>query len=74
MLRILVLNLLPNPTQVYIMLSHTHMHVERTKPSLLRELDRLLLEPKSRTADEVDFKVKTETNIEITLLKDNFST
>lgn len=49
------------------------MHVERTKPSLLRELDRLLLEPKSRTADEVDFKVKPETNIEITLLKDNFS-
>ena len=36
----------------------THMHTQRTKASFLRELDRLLLEPKSRTADDVDFKVK----------------
>lgn len=45
-------------TNIYYAL--THMHRERTKASFLRELGRLLLDPKSRTADEVDFKLKTD--------------
>lgn len=45
----------PVATQIY-----THIHTQRTKAPFLRELDRLLLEPKSRIADEVDFKYKTE--------------
>lgn len=41
----------------------THMHRERTRASFLRELDRLLLDPTSRNADEVDFKIKRKCNI-----------
>lgn len=46
--------------QTNILFALTHKHTQRTKAPFLRELGRLLLEPKSRIADEVDFKYKTE--------------